>query len=158
MHFALTEEEARLFQEIRTPGGVAAFLEVVCERIPRSRHQESDKAWEPIHRCLTDGYLHYGRSALHKCILGSKNLLGERTNSLVNYVKATDVPTVAAALDRVTEEWMRQRHARIDQKDYDQPLSEGDFKYTWSWFQGVRKFYRRAAKDGDAVLFVCTLC
>jgi len=158
IHFALSEEEDRLFQEVRTPGGVAAYLEVVCERITKPWHQGSDKAWEVIHRCLTDGYLHYGRSALHKCILGNKNWMGQGTNNFVNYVKPADVQAVASALGPIAKSWMRRQYWEIDPDDYEEPLSEEDFEYTWQSFQEVRKFYRQAAKAGRAVLFECTLC
>jgi hypothetical protein len=63
--FALGEDEDCLFRELRSPKARAAFLELVCERIRKPWSEGVDKVWDPIHRCLTDGGLHYGRSPLY---------------------------------------------------------------------------------------------
>jgi hypothetical protein len=48
---------------------------------------------------------------------------------------------------------MRKRYALIDADDYEFEIGEEDFDYTWQRFLDVRRFYRRAANAGRAVLF-----
>jgi Domain of unknown function (DUF1877) len=68
VHFALTaEEEARLVDE---PDGdddhLIDVLGEIEERWDRDWLVETDKAWDAIHRCLTDGTLNYGHDPLEK--------------------------------------------------------------------------------------------
>jgi hypothetical protein len=116
---------------------------------------ESDKAWDAIHRCLTDGTLLYvsGEYPLNLCICGGQQLFRGRAYT-VSFVSARQVKDVAEALDKVTKAWMRRRYSRIDPEDYNEvEMGEEDFSYTWENFLDVRRFYRRAAKAGRAVIF-----
>jgi hypothetical protein len=71
VHFALTaEQELRLME---TPGADNEFLMEFVEELEEGRDgegwdaewvQETDKAWDAIHRCLTDGKLEYGDTPL----------------------------------------------------------------------------------------------
>jgi hypothetical protein len=100
--FALSEMEDCLFRELRSPEAIGAFLALVRERIKKPWSQAVDKGWEPVHRCLTDGCLHYGRSPLYRCILGTKNYRGEGNWHFVNYKSPEQVKQVSAELNRYT--------------------------------------------------------
>jgi hypothetical protein len=116
---------------------------------------ESDKAWDAIHRCLTDGSLLYvsGEYPLNLCICGGRQL-HRRPGYTASFISAPQVKDVAAALDKVMKRWMRKRYFLIDPEEYDEvELGEEDFSYTWENFLHVRRFYRKAAEAGRAVIF-----
>src|SRR5438876_2171805 len=81
VHFALTAEQAARFMEL--PNGDDESLLAFVEELEEGSDgegweaewvQETDKAWDAIHRCLTDGTLENGNSPCHKCILGPVNM------------------------------------------------------------------------------------
>lgn len=115
---------------------------------------ETDKAWDAIHRCLSDGTLGCGRrlSPLDMAVLGGGHH-HEGDDYIVAHLRAGEVVQVAAALDTVDENWMRQRYDRIDPADYQGVLGDEDFAYTWSWFKQLCDFYRQAAAANRAVIF-----
>jgi hypothetical protein len=116
---------------------------------------ESDKAWDAIHRCLTDGSLLFvsGEYPLNHCICGGRQL-HRGPDYTASFVSARQVKDVAAALDKVTKQWMRKRYSLIDPEDYcEVELGEEDFGYTWENFLGVRRLYKKAAATGRAVIF-----
>ena len=101
VHFALTDEQASRLMD--TPGmgndDLLAFVEEI-EEGPNGEGwdaewtQETDKAWDAIHRCLTGGKLEWGDTPYHKCILGSDNLY-DGDDYLMNYLDPEDVKAVA---------------------------------------------------------------
>jgi hypothetical protein len=115
---------------------------------------QTDKAWDAIHRCLADGQLTYdgGEFPLRAVILGGRQLV-EEADYTVSYVPASDVPQIATALAAVDEEWLRARYERLAGTDYDGPLGDDDFDYTWANLQDVVEFYAAAADRGRAVIF-----
>jgi hypothetical protein len=116
---------------------------------------ESDKAWDAIHRCLTDGTLLYvsGEYPLNLCICGGRQLFRGRSYT-ASFVSARQVKDVVKALDKVTKRWMRKRYFLLDPDEYNEvEIGEEDFEYTWENFLDVRRFYRKAAEAGRAVLF-----
>jgi hypothetical protein len=116
---------------------------------------QSDKAWDAIHRCLTDGSLLYvsGEYPLNHCVCGGRQLHRGRDYT-VSFVSARQVKEVAAALAKVTRAWMRRRYDRIDPGEYDEvEMGDEDFAYTWENFLDVRRFYKKAAGAGRAVIF-----
>jgi hypothetical protein len=115
---------------------------------------ETDKAWDAMHRCLSDGTLGCGRRAspLDMAVLGGGHHY-EGEDYVVAHLRAYEVVQVAEALATVEETWMRQRYDRIDPTDYQGFLNDEDFDYTWYWFGQVRDFYRRAAAANRAVIF-----
>ncbi len=115
---------------------------------------ETDKAWDAIHRCLTDGSLLYvsGEDPLNHCICGGRQLHRGR-NYTVSFVSIRQVKDVAEALDKITKRWMRKRYTLIDPEEYEFEWGEEDFGYVWENFLDLRRFYRKAAAAGRAVIF-----
>lgn len=152
--FALTDDEAaRLLAAPSDETLVEIIQEEIEERWDEEWLQETDKAWDAMHRCLTDGSLSIASiSPLHRCVLGGRQLY-DGDDYIVSFLTPPEVEEVAAALRPIDRAWMRERYARIDPTDYDEPLSEEDFEYTWEWFQGVQAFYRKAATGRRAVIF-----
>lgn len=151
--FALTAAQLATISSLPTgdDDALTAFVENVESAWDEDGLVETDKAWDAIHRCLTDGKLEWGDTPFHRCILGEKNLhTGDEY--LVNLVTPADVRGVAAVMAPIDEAALRLRYERIDITTYhDAP--EGDFDYTWDYFRAVKAFYQKAAASGHAVLF-----
>jgi hypothetical protein len=122
----------------------------------RHFHYPSDKAWDALHRALTDGTLEADISSryypLSHAVLGGTNLY-KATGWIIAYVAANEVQDVALALARLSDEEFKDRYYRIDPDAYLCPVDEVDFEITLEAFRGVRAFFQRAALGGLAVLF-----
>ena len=158
VHFSLDEEQASRLMD--TPDldndALLAFVEEV-EEGPNGEGwdaqwtQETDKAWDAIHRCLTDGKLEWGRSPFHDCVLGRYNLY-EGDEYLMSFLEPEEVKEVATAIKDIDRAELRRRYNAIDTASYGE-LSDSDFEYTWSWFPQLRDLFQRAAAAGRAMLF-----
>lgn len=116
---------------------------------------ETDKAWDAIHRCLTDGTLTVARSSapLGKLILGGVQLYSDPQTYIINLVDDGDLPEVSAALRAVTKDWLKARYDRLRGTDYPQLVSEQDWEYTWEWFSSIPDFVDRAVREGHSLVF-----
>jgi hypothetical protein len=155
VHFALNEEEAKKVSAAL--GDDERLMSIIQEDIEEQWDEnwlaETDKAWDAIHRCLTDGRLSCDApTPQHLCILGGKALHAGDAY-IVSFVSPEQVKQVAAAIANMDRASMRTRYLAIPEEDYGQPLSEEDFEYTWEYFQGVRELFAKAAKAGRAVIF-----
>lgn len=150
MHFAIDRSDRARLQAAAEAGDEAVWelihveIEENCEK-PWTF--ETDKAWDAIHRCLTSDYKD-DSPPLNLVVMGGYQQI-EGESGVVSVAVDEDLPAIADALEQITEEWMRERYFAIDPEDYDGPLNEEDFAYTWSSFQGLPEFYRHAAKAGD---------
>ena len=115
--------------------------------------QAVDKAWDAIHRCLTDGTLRCkGKSVLEKCVLGGQQLhAGE--DYIVSFLATDEVHAVCEACQGLTKDWFLQRYSDLESSDYDGPVGQTDFEYTWEYFEELRQFLRKSAEAGKAVVF-----
>ena len=157
VHFALTIEQAsRLLAAVGDDDAVLDFIEEVEDAWDEDFLAESDTAWDAIHRCFCNGELLYegGEYPLNHFICGGRQLISfEETENTVSYVSPEQVRDVADAAGKVTREDLRARYDRIDENDYEQPLTDEDFDYTWDWFRNVAELYQVAAATGRAVIF-----
>jgi hypothetical protein len=70
--FAITDEDREALLGMDDDAAVADYVsEVIEERWERGFLAETDKAWDAMHRCLTDGRLEFGNGTfpLNRCIL-----------------------------------------------------------------------------------------
>ena len=158
VHFSLSAEEVG---RLRAIGDESARVDYVYEVIEPEyfanqpeRKAECDKAWDAMHRTLSDGELSGdgGNYPLNHVVLGGERLYSQ--SDFVMVLKTPDqVRDVAAALPGLTEAEFRRRYFAIDPDSYGLAPSEEDFAYTWDYFQGVREFWMRAASEGRHVLF-----
>jgi hypothetical protein len=140
---------------------VNRLLEPWLERIEElPLRVDMDKAWEPIHRCLTGDHgaaheLDCGAGAypLNLCVMGGEQLLqeGHRTAALV---AADDVPAVAAALAGIRRDWFRERFFAMPDNQFHE-IDEESFEWAWAHFEALPPFFAKAAEAGSAV--VCTI-
>ncbi|NMO56952.1 DUF1877 family protein [Actinoplanes sp. TBRC 11911] len=153
--FALTESQAALLAATRDDAEVRAFVEQVENDWDPDWLCEVDKAWDALHRCLSDGTLRlgeHGGGVLELAILGGRQH-HEADDYIVAHVDADQVAAVAAALSEVDKQWLGERYDQIDPDDYQALLDDEDFEYTWQYLQDVRDFYKHAAAGGRSVVF-----
>ncbi|MEV4715176.1 YfbM family protein [Micromonospora sp. NPDC049374] len=138
-------------------GGASDAVDGLIEEIEESWAEDgltvdTDKAWDAIHRCLTDGTLEPdgGEYPFSHAVLGGRRLHEEY---VVVYLTVDEARDVAAALQSVDRRELRQRFDAIDDPDYRGALDDADFDYTWDNFVEVRAFYQRAAAAGRSVVF-----
>ena len=152
-HFALTADQEAQF--LALPPADADAMLALAVAIENNWDEEwlaqTDKAWEAIHRCLTDGRFEWGPTMAHQVILGSKNIY-PADGFFMNFVGSADVKAVAALLENIDRNGLRSAYDRIDPAEY-VDKSETDFEYTWMWFEVLKAFIRKAADAGRTVLF-----
>lgn len=158
VHFALTEAQAHQLAGFESDADRLVFLqekieETIFDESPELAG-ESDKAWDAIHRCLTDGNLAYdnGEFPLSHVVLGGVPLYYE-ADYIMSLKNPEEVGKVAVALNEITEPWLRERYFKIPEKDYGVSLSDEDFQYTWEWLANIKALYAKAAERGTYVLF-----
>jgi hypothetical protein len=154
VHFAPAPEAERRLLAAEDGAGVLAVVGEIEEAWDEAWLAQSDKAWDALHRCLSNGTLYYdeGEYPLNRTVLGGKHLY-EGDDYVVAYVAPSEVKDVAAALSALEEADFRARYDLIDVDDYDGEHGDPDFKATWDRFLGVRELFRKAAAAGRCVVF-----
>ena len=152
--FAISAETAAALLAATSDDEVMRIVEAIEEAWDEERLAETDKAWDAMHRALSDGSLDpsAGEYPLNHTILGGRHL-HEGDDYIVALVPASEVPDVARALGAVDEAAFRERYLRIVPKDYALEYGEVDLGYTWGYFTDVVSLYDRAAREGLAVVF-----
>lgn len=130
---------------------VDALLEIE-EQASESDQFSLDKAWNVIHRSLTDGLLEYdnGEYPLNMCIMDGFQLY-EGDKTIISVVPQEKVSDVADALQHITYEKFKEGFSKIDKSDF--PVTDDDLKYSWDIFQGLPDFWKNAALKNHAVVF-----
>lgn len=132
---------------------------------------QSDKAWDAMHRCLSDWppetpYFYpvdpadgafalpedHGTLPLKLCVLGGRKVMDSEYSYFIRLVEPEEVDELVPALEKVDKPWMRDKyftHCRGAWPEY----GEEDFEYTWAYFEDVRDFYKRIRGTGRSVVF-----
>ncbi len=159
VHFALTA--AQLKRLLAAKGNDEAVLEST-EAIEAAWDgewlAESDKAWDAMHRALSDGELTFEGGAKHAplglVVLGGESMVEDEDETVV-LLDAPGVAAAAHALSALTEEDFRERYFRLC-PGYAPEFGEEDFQYTWENLESVRELFLKAAKAKRAVLFTAS--
>jgi hypothetical protein len=123
------------------------------ERWDKDWFCETDKAWDAIHRCLSDGSLNYRFDQPSQgAILGGVPLYSG-DDYVISYKSAESVKRIAAAIALISDDDMGARYDALDEERYGFPKDEDDRAYTIEWFSGVREFYGKVALAGRPVVF-----
>src|SRR5579864_1875537 len=95
VHFAITSAQARALLAAESDRALMALIDKLEAANEEPFVVQSDKAWDAIHRCLTDGSLLYlsGEYPLNLCICGGRQLF--RRDYTVSFVTARQVKDVA---------------------------------------------------------------
>lgn len=131
-----------------------SFVGELEERWDRYYLQETDKAWDAIHRCLADGSLRWvgGDWPLNGAVLGGEPMYLGR-DYIIMFLDDDDVAEIAGALDEVSQPWFRERFFALPAHGYEGRTGEEDFDYTWHWFELMRAFFRKTADEGRHMVF-----
>jgi hypothetical protein len=154
VHFAIDAEAADRLLTAADDDQVAALIEEIEEETIGVGHCDTDKAWDAIHRSLTDGYLGYGNGTfpLNAVILGGAQVY-EGDDYIVSLLAPEQVREVAGAAAEVDQATLRAGYDRIDVEDYGPEFGDEDFAYTWSNYTDLVTFFHRAAETGQHVIF-----
>lgn len=160
VHFALTDDQlAKLLSLKSTDARIEYIQEDIEEDWDEENLQETDKAWDAIHRCLTDHppdtpelESDRGEYPLKLCVLGGEAVVEDSDGYTVRLVKADQVPDLVAALDPIDEKWLAGKYHACCKGAWPE-YGEEDLEYTWENFIELREFFRRAAKKGRGVIF-----
>jgi hypothetical protein len=156
VHFAI--EPLVMNRLIDAKSDAAAVLDIVQQEMEQPWEEswlhETDKSWDALQRCLSDGTLNIPArfTPLPAAVLGGEHLYAG-DDYVISLVRPELVRSVADALAIVTKEWLRKRYDALSPRDYDGDIGDEDFEYTWNWFQGLPELFERAARAGRAVVF-----
>lgn len=167
VHYAITSEMAARIDPERphSDADVLAFIDYLDDHFTalgaEGWIQETDKAWDPIHRCLTDGTLVEGDTPGHLCVLGATDyfwvLLDDgQVDWIVNVLNPDEVRLVAETIQGIDRDELLRRSNAIDPVD-SHGLSADDLEYAWSYFPQLQAFFQRAAADERWVVFLAGL-
>ena len=175
VHFAITEEQRK---KLESQDSDEARINYVQEGIEEEWDEEhlvqTDKAWDAIHRCLSDfppdtpwfypmdpedgAYAlpeDHGEYPLKLCVLGGNRIMDDESQYFIRLIPPEAVPDIAAALAPIDEKAMREKyfaHCKGAWPDY----GEEDAEYTWAYFTELRDFFARMAGNGRAIIFTAS--
>lgn len=172
VHFAITaEQRAGLESQAGDREQVYFVQEKIEEPWDRGFLQETDKAWDAIHRCLSEwppdtphfypveadqGAFalpeDYGTYPLKVAVLGGKRLQESEYDYFIRLIEPGEVTDLVPALKAISKDRLRTmyfKHCKGAWPEY----GEEDFEYTWEYFEMLRDFFERMAGNGRAIVF-----
>jgi len=155
--FSIDKETVDRLRALEGDAARVEYIQEVIEVDYFDRHREwlaeTDKAWDCMHRALTDGRLEWdnGSYPLNHPILGGE-LLYSGDDYIISLKIPQQVSDVAAQLPSITEETFTECFRRVPVSELNGTFEE-DRDYTWGWFTEVRDFWLRAAAEGRFVIF-----
>ena len=158
VHFSLSEEEVQKLKSFEEDSDRLDYLQCEIEEEYftdfKDRIAQSDKAWDAMHRSLSDGDLSYtsGPYPLRLVVIGGESIYSE-VDYIMSLKTPAEVKDVARALTAVTKEDFRKKYESMDADKYGCQKDDQDLEYTWEWLTGVIAFYYKAATEGRWVLF-----
>lgn len=154
VHFAVTPETAEALCRAVDDDELMDLVDALEAAWDRAHLAESDKAWDAMHRALTNGELEFGggEAPLHHCVLGPRQL-HEGDDYIVCVALPEEVRAAAAALEDIDGDAFRRRYDERVPHDYAPEYGADDREYTTRWFLGVRALFLDAAREGRAVVF-----
>lgn len=156
-HIALDREHAKRLFALKEDLAILQFLEELKkspEMKKSGRLLDLGTAWDPIHRCLTDGELDPtgGEFPLNHAILGGKHLHQGADYAAV-LVRPDMTRFIADALAEVEEDDFRQKLLALGPTAYQSTIGEKEFMAIWLKVQDLRLFFEAAAENLEAVVF-----
>lgn len=151
---AITKEELDKLRSVPRADRVPDYL----DEMDQEDSCDLDKAWDAIHRALTNGKLEYGGKNPPGCwvILGGEVLRGDREGEedyIVTCKNPHQAKRIYQFLQELTEEAFCKLYFAIDPEEYGFELSEEDFEYTWYYLSDSIPFWKNAAEKQLWVLF-----
>jgi hypothetical protein len=152
VHFAITEQQAERLLGAEDDEQLVAIVGEIEDEWDLA--YETDKAWDALHRCLSNGTLSSGEGEppLNRVFFGG-NTLNQEDDYFVVLVTPAQVKEIAIALASVTEPWLRRRYFDVDFPYYQGEKSEDDWQYALGYFELLPDFFARAASAERCVIF-----
>ncbi len=153
--FAITDSDLSKLEMAKTDRERINYVqEVIEDRWEPGFVYELDKAWDALHRSLTDGRLEFGNGAfpLNAAVLGPVRLTTD-DSYIITLTPRDMVTAVAEAVARVTDADIQRGYRSIDRSDYGPEYGEEDLSYTLGWFKELPAFWKNAAAAGRSVIF-----
>ena len=150
VHFSIDADTVAELLEATTDDDRREVIEFIEEDLWSENPDigyETDKAWDAIHRCLTDGTLAPGEGPLAKFVLGGKSI-HQGDDHILCVVSPQEAAAAAVAARDMNEAEFRNRYSRLSQDQTGWQPSEEDFEYTWGWFENLPKFFADSAAKG----------
>jgi hypothetical protein len=156
-HIALEREHAKRLFGLKEDQGILQFLEELKaspDMKKSGRLLDSGTAWDPIHRCLTEGELDAaaGDFPLNHAVLGGKQL-HQGTDYAAVLIRPDMTRFIADALAEVEEDDFRTKFLALNPQSYKQPLGEKEFTEVWLALQNLKVFFEAATENLEAVVF-----
>ena len=132
------------------------YINTLSNELSDRDHQDVDKAWDAIHRCLTGdatrGHMDpsAGSYPLNRCVLGGRWLY-DGDDYIVTLIDPEAVRDVAAAVEKIDEASMERAYRKYCKRLFE--YGEDDCGYTVGWFEELKFFLKRAAQANRAVVF-----
>jgi hypothetical protein len=155
---ALERENAKTLFALKDEAPLLQFLDELKARPNMKkggRVLELGTAWDPIHRCLTDGELDPagGDFPLNAVILGGKKLT--KSDERVAMLLRPDVTRfVSDALDDLKEDDLRKKFFPLKGGSCQYPIDEKHFVEMWLRVRDLKIFFDAAAENLEAVVFM----
>lgn len=113
-----------------------------------------DKGWTVLRLCLSGGTFAPvgGTPPLNRLFLGGRLLVAD--GAVVNLVTPGQAREAAEALAELSGEWFRGRFTELFGPEYGGLIPEEDLRRFGGLFEELKGFYRQAAGEGKAVVFV----
>lgn len=172
VYFAITNHQRGELERRGNDDDRIAFIqEVVEEAWDDPFLQETDKAWDAIHRCLSEFPANtpwfypvapelgayalpedHGTIPLKLCVLGGERLIEDESRYFIRLIEPAYIAEIVSALDTIDRAEMRERYFRHCSGAWPE-YGEEDFEYTWEYFVLLRDFFHRMAGNGRAIIF-----
>jgi hypothetical protein len=156
-HIALGRDLAKRLFGLREDAAILKFLEelkAAPDMKKSGRLLDTGTAWDPIHRCLTEGELdpNAGDFPLNHAVLGGKQL-HQGTDYAAVLIRPDMTRFIADALAEVDEDDLRKKFFAL-KRDAQQPApSEKEFTAVWLALQNLKVFFEAATENMEAVVF-----
>lgn len=156
-YVVLTRNDAKDLFAMEGDEAVRGFIEKLRNS---PKHREADlvlecgKAWDPIHRVLTDGTLSRESDDFPNdhCVLGGRRL-HEGADFEVIMVRPDIVILVAESLHKMKRAEFSEKYLALDPEQYGHVPTETEGDAVWAMFKLIRQLFEDASGDHAAVVF-----
>jgi len=159
VYFAINEDT---YKELLSAQNDNELISIVQEKIEERWDKEwlleTDKAWDAIHRCLTDGKLEWenGEFPLNTVVIGGKNLY-KGDDYILMVIPKENTSLIAKALSNISKDILKEGYLKIQQSDYEYELGDEDFEYVWEYFKDFPNFFQKVAQSNKYIIFTVDL-
>jgi len=172
VHFAITDVQRFGLESQRTDIDRISFVQNEIESLWDTDFlQETDHAWDAIHRCLGEfppntpwfypvdpslgAYAlpdDYGTYPLKLCVLGGRRLMNSDENYFIRLIEPEQVIDLVPSLEELNFAEIRDRYHKHCKGAWPE-FGNDDLAYTWDYFQALRAFFQRMAGNGRTIIF-----